>query len=162
MTEIVVDFSNVKADEFSIVPPGEYDCTIASVKYGKKESDEEETYPYLNIDMTIDEGQDYANSHLYHIASFSPKGEGRAPVRRSKFLLLTLGVDLNGEQKWQIDAEKKLLVPNLVGQPVHVRVGRGKNTLTGDDQATVLRIRGKNQVEKDGQPKVTSSAGQYK
>src|SRR5438105_2965110 len=126
--DINVDFSNVQADEYSIVSPGEYDCTIQEVRYDQRESDTEETYPYLNIDMTIDENQDWAGSHLYHVASFSPKGNNMAPVRRTKFLLLTLGVDLSGPQKWSVDsATKKLLNPDITGLPVHVRVTRAKN-----------------------------------
>jgi len=162
--EINVDFSSVQADEFSIVPPGDYDCTISIVKYDQRDSDTEETFPYLNFDLIIDEGQDYAGSHLFHIASFSPKGNDRAPVRRTKFLLLTLGVELSGPQKWNVDAAtKKLLQPDLTGQPVSVRVVREKDRNTGEERARVSRIRGKTQVadSANGQP-ARAAAAQYK
>ncbi len=146
MPDINVDFSSVEADEFSIVPPGEYKCTIVNVKYDQRESEEEETFPYLNIDMTIDEGQEYANSHLYSIQSFSTKGDNLAPVRRTKFFLLTLGVDLNGVQKWQQDPEsKKLLLPDLTGKPVTANVNKGKDQ-NGNPKANVFRLRGNNPV----------------
>lgn len=159
--EITVDFSSVEADEYSIVPPGDYNCTIANVQYKQKESDTEETYPYLNFDLMIDEGQDYANSHLFYVASFSPKGDNRAPVRRTKFLLLTLGVDLSGPMKWSVDAEtNKLLQPDIIGLPVEARVAKGTNTQTGEPVARVVRLRGKNPISSNGKP--TAAASQYK
>jgi hypothetical protein len=165
MPDINVDFSSVEADEFSIVPPGEYKCTIVNVKYDQRESEDESdpTFPYLNIDMTIDEGQEYAHSHLYTIASFSPKGDALAPVRRTKFLLLTLGVDLNGVQKWQVDSDsKKLLSPDLTGKPVTANVNKGKDQ-NGNPKANVFRLRGDTPVATKGGSNSTSArAAQFK
>lgn len=162
MPDITVDFSSIEADEFSIVTPGDYACTIVGVKYDQRESETEETYPYLNIDMTIDEGQNWAHSHLYYIASFSPKGGDRAPVRRTKFLLMTLGVNLTGPQKWNVDSESKaLLMPDITGQSVQVRVVTGKNSRTGEPQANITRIKGKAAVATaNGTP--SASAPAYK
>ncbi len=157
MPDMVIDFSDVQADAFTLVPPGTYQCIVKEVTMKKKDPTEEtpKPAPYLNFRLAIAEG-DHQNRNLFFIASFSEKSVGR-----TKALLQSFGVDVSGKVKMSVDPETgHLNTPDLVGEPCTARVRFQKGEGGFDDQAKVSRLTGAK-----GEPETATSengATQYK
>lgn len=151
--DLNIDFSQFEATEDSLIPDGQYDAHISKATVKKKDAEpgEKKKYPYIALEVTID-GPDAAGFKLFHNASLSP--EGATPfIKQTKFLLLSLGVELTstGPSKLSVGKEGMLTNPKLVGEPVTIMVGHHEYPKNSKRyQNDIQRIKGTHEVAKDG------------
>lgn len=153
--ELTIDFSDVQADEFTIVPKGKYEVEVVEIKLGQREPRDEDDHPapYLNFQLKITEGE-YENRRLFMVASFSEKAIGR-----TKALLETFGVDVQGKTPLKVDQATDVVIePDLEGEPAiaTVRIEKGQE---GEMQSRIARLQGKHSVESTNGKAPAASAG---
>lgn len=151
MPEFAVDFSKVEADEYTVLPVGEYDMVIKSVQMGQ--SDKEDSSPYMRFEFAVAEEGDFKGRVVYLYSSFSPKSLGR-----TKNFLESIGVDVSGEVKIEVDPTTKIVtVPDMTGEAVRVKV---KNEVFEDEpRAKVSRAKGTHETELDRKKPGAASNG---
>lgn len=152
-----IDFSSVKGDEFSVIGEGEYDATVK--KAAIKRPDDPNGATYINLEMRIDEGQQFAGATLFTRIFLDARKDKEnyqeralRTLNRAKFVLKTMGVDFgDGKTKFSQTPDGTLIEPNLVGKPVHVWVNhREYPEGSGQKQPNVTRIHGKTNPPKAG------------
>lgn len=160
MPDFTVDFSSTKSDYGSLVSPGRYEAHISKVTLRQKA--EEGANPYLNVEVTIDEGigapnpEEFKGRKLFAIQSFSPKTLGR-----TKAFLESCGADVSGEATLKVEsqgADQILVTPNLIGEAVRIRVSPDTDQ-DGEPRSKIQTIFGKHgRSEENGQARTTTAA----
>lgn len=107
MGRVTIDFSDVQ--DFEVLDEGEYPVIIDKAEF--RPSREEGKFPYINLEMSISEGNNKGRK-LWMVLSFSPKA-----LWRMKDVFSNLGI-YDDSMEVDYDEETMLVVdPQLVGLP---------------------------------------------
>lgn len=113
MSRIKVNFGDVEG--FDALPEGTYTATIEKIEY--RPAKEAGKSPYLNVEYTVSEPEEFAGRKVWEVLSWAPKA-----LFRMRDFFRAAGFE-DDEYDLDVDEESGLLLdPDLSGEAVEVTI----------------------------------------